>query len=97
MEVSFRSRRLEQRYKRGADAIRAWGPDVGRRYVKRVGALYAADRQQDLFGVRAFDLHPLTGERAGQHAMRLTGQVRLILTFTGDRAVTVEEVVDYHG
>lgn len=97
MEVSFRSRRLEQRYERGAEAIRAWGPVVGKRYVQRVGALYAANRPQDLFAVRAFDLHPLTGERAGQHAMRLTGQVRLILTFSDDRAVTVEEVVDYHG
>ena len=96
MEVEFRSRRLRQRYERSADAIRAWGPDVGRRYVQRVDALVAADRLQDLFEVRAFDLHPLTGDREGQHALRLTGQMRLILTVDGDSSVTVEEVVDYH-
>ena len=44
----------------------------------------------------AVDLHPLTGDRDGQYAMRLTGQMRLILTIDGDRHVTVEEVVDYH-
>jgi plasmid maintenance system killer protein len=73
------------------------GPDVGRRYVQRVAALIAAERMQDLFAVRAFDLHPLAGNRDGQYAMRLTGQMRLILTFEDDRHVIVEEVVDYHG
>ncbi|MEX2032258.1 MAG: type II toxin-antitoxin system RelE/ParE family toxin [Dehalococcoidia bacterium] len=97
MNVEFRSRRMGQRFERGDAAVKAWGPDVGRRYVQRVGALFAAERIQDLFQVRAFDLHPLTGNRDGQHAMRLTGQMRLILTFEGDRHVTVEEVVDYHG
>lgn len=97
MDVVFRSRRLAQRYERNADAVRAWGADVGRRYVQRVAALYAAERREDLFSVRAFDLHPLTGDRVGQYAMRLTGRVRLILTFEDDRHVTVEEVVDYHG
>ncbi len=95
MDVEFRSRRLRQRYERSAEAIRAWGPDVGRRYIQRVEALFGADRIQDLYQVRAFDLHPLTGDRDGQYAMRLTGQMRLILTIDGDRHVTVEEVVDY--
>ena len=97
MDVEFRSRRLQRRYERSAEAIRAWGPDVGRRYVQRVNALFAAERVEDLYAVRAFDLHPLTGDRAGQIAMRLTGQVRLILTFPDERTVIVEEVVDYHG
>ena len=97
MHVEFRSRRLRQRYEQGDEAIRAWGPDVGRHYIQRVMALVTAETMQDLFAVRAFNLHPLTGDLAGQHAMRLNGQMRLILTFDGDRHVTVEEVVDYHG
>ncbi len=96
MEVEFRSRRLRARYEHAADAVRAWGPDVGRRYVQRVQALFAAEQMTDLFTFRAFDLHPLTGDRAGQYAMRLTGQMRLILTFSDGRSVMVEEVVDYH-
>lgn len=96
MDVEFGNRRLQQRYERGADAIRAWGPDVGRRYVERVTALLQAESIQDLYRIRSFDLHPLTGDRLGQHAMRLTGQMRLIIRVQDDRHVTVEEVVDYH-
>lgn len=62
----------------------------------RINALRAAERMQDLFGLRALDLHPLTGDRGGQYAVRLTGRMRLILTTDGDRRVIVEEVVDYH-
>ena len=69
--------------------------DTGMR-LAGVESLFGADRIQDLYQVRAFDLHPLTGDRAGQYAMRLTGQMRLILTIDGDRNVTVEEVTDYH-
>jgi proteic killer suppression protein len=97
MDVEFRTRRLQQRYNRSADAVRAWGPVVGGRYVERIDALVDAERIEDVRAVRNFDLHPLTGDRAGQHAMRLTGQMRLILTIEDDRHVTVEEVVDYHG
>lgn len=97
MDVVFRSHRLERRYQRGDEAIRAWGDEVGRRYVQRVGAIIAANALADLYAVRAFDLHPLRGGRAGQYTIRLTGQMRLIVTADESaRRVTVEEVVDYH-
>jgi toxin HigB-1 len=48
LEVRFRTRRLQRRYEESAEAIRAWGPDVGRRYVQRVTALVAAKRVADL-------------------------------------------------
>ncbi|GMU41885.1 MAG: hypothetical protein AMXMBFR23_27510 [Chloroflexota bacterium] len=97
MDIEFRSRRLRVRYEESAEAIRAWGPEVGRRYVQRIDALHAADRVQDLYEIRALDFHRLTGDRDGQFALRLTGQMRLILTVEHDRLVIVEEVVDYHG
>ena len=97
MDVEFRSRRLQQRYIASADAIRAWGPTVGSRYVERVKALVAAETIKEIRDVRAYDLHRLAGDRAGQYAIRLTGQVRLILTVGDEQRVMVEEVVDYHG
>lgn len=97
MDVRFRSRKLQQCFDRSAEAIGTWAPEAGRRYVQRVTVLLAAERVSDLYAVRAFDLHPLTGTRNGQHAIRLTGQLRLILTIEHERAVIVEEVVDYHG
>lgn len=98
MNVAFRSRRLERAYREHNEAVRLWGVVVGRRYVERVQAL---ERQavsvSDLYASRALDFHPLTGNRTGQHALRLTGQMRLVVTVTGEQSVIVEEVVDYHG
>jgi toxin HigB-1 len=75
---------------RGEDAIRSWGDEAGRRYVQRIGLLLAADRLVGLFELRALDLHPLRGDRAGQCAIRLTGQMRLIISVPDPRRVIVE-------
>ena len=96
MEVHFSSRKLERCYSEGRQAIREWGPQVGRRYVQRVGVLIDAVDVTELHGYRALGLHPLRGDRQGQHALRLTGQMRLIVTVLDDRTVRVEEVTDYH-
>ena len=96
MEVRFASRSLERRYTQGQEAIRAWGPQVGRRYVQRVGVLLEALDVSELHGYRALGFHPLRGNRRGQHALRLTGQMRLIVTVIDERTVRVEEVTDYH-
>jgi proteic killer suppression protein len=95
VEVRFRTRQLARRYERSAEAIRAWGPDVGPRYVARVSDLRSADSLQDLYALRRLGFHPLTGDRRGRFAVRLTGQVRLVLSFE-DETIVVEEVVDYH-
>lgn len=97
MEVRFRSRLLERCYEHGAEAVRRWGPIVGPRYTHRVNNLRDAATIRDVYAMRQLDLHPLSGERAGQFAIRLTGRVRLVLTIDSDNAVTVEEVTDYHG
>ena len=58
--------------------------------------MLAARDLADLYDQRALGLHPLTGDRRGQFAMRLTGQMRLIFT-VDEQTLIVEEVVDYHG
>ena len=77
--------------------MREWGPVTGQRYVDRVETLETADRVDDLFAIRPLNFHALTGDRRGQHAIRLTGQMRMIVTVEDERTLTVEEVVDYHG
>ncbi len=96
MEVRFRTRQLQRRYEQSAEAIRRWGPEVGRRYVHRINNLIDAATIRDVYTMRQLDLHPLTGDRRGQIAIRLTGQMRLVLTLDDESSVTVEEVVDYH-
>ncbi len=96
MRISFRSRRLERRYHRHDEAVRAWGEDVGRRYIQRIDLLQEAVTVADLYAIRSLDFHPLRGDRSGQYALRITGQVRLVVTLDDD-GVLIEEVVDYRG
>lgn len=73
---------------------------VGRRYVDRVDridTIVDAASVNDLYEIRSWDFHPLHGDRAGEYAIRLTGQMRLIVTPEGERTMTIEEVTDYHG
>lgn len=72
------------------------GPVVGRRYVDRLDTIGDAQAVADLYHIRSWDLHPLRGDRTGQFAIRLTGQMRLIIIIADD-GITVEEVTDYHG
>ena len=46
---------------------------------------------------RALRLHPLKGNRAGLHAMTLTGNYRLIVERISEDEVRVLDVEDYHG
>jgi len=97
VEIRFRTRRLKRAFEQPNRAVREWGPVTGQRYIDRVETLETAERLQNLFEIRPLDLHPLTGDRRGQYALRLTGQMRMIVTIEDERTVIVEEVVDYHG
>lgn len=75
---------------------------------KRLAALAAAPTLRDMRGVAGF--HQLTGDRAGQFAMKLDGAVRLVLepdhpvpllddggiNESAVMGVVVVEVVNYH-
>ncbi|MYA19880.1 MAG: hypothetical protein F4Z25_06375 [Chloroflexi bacterium] len=96
MEIRFRNRRLQRAFEQSNRAVREWGPVVGERYVNRVRTLRRTQRVEYLYKIRSLNLHPLTGNRRGQHALRLTGQVRMIVTIDDEQAIIIEEVVDYH-
>ena len=97
MEIRFRSRRLQRAFEQRNRAAREWGPIVGERYVERVRTLQRALRAEYLYDIRSLNLHPLTGDRRGQHALRLTGRMRMIVTIEDEQTIIIEEVVDYHG
>ena len=74
-----------------------FGVPVGRKYIQRLAILRATDDFSQLFGHRALRLHPLKGDRAGQFAMTLTGNCRLIIEKVKDDKVRIIGVEDYHG
>ena len=77
--------------------MREWGPVTGQRYIDVVRTLRRTSRAQDLYTLLPLRFHPLSGDRRGQHALRLTGQMRMIVTVEDEETLMIEEVVDYHG
>jgi proteic killer suppression protein len=59
--------------------------------------LRATEKFSELFGHRALGLHPLKGDRAGEYAITLTGNFRLIIEKIKEDNVRILDVEDYHG
>ena len=98
MNLKFGNRRLRRCFEEEKEAIRRWGPDVGRQYVERVNFILAIDSWNDLFTFQFLGLHPLRGGRQGEFAARLTGRYRLIVRPGGSQNdIVIIDVEDYHG
>lgn len=78
-------------------ASRQFGVPIGRKYIQRIIIMRAVDKFTQLFGFRALHLHPLKGDRAGQYAITLAGNYRLIIEKIAENTVRIVDVEDYHG
>ena len=98
MEVYFRTNLLRRNYEESARAIRAWGAEVGQRYVTRINALRRIKNFSAVYNIRSMRLHPLTGDMAGKLSIYLTGGWRLIVTKGDtDESLIIEEVSNHYG
>jgi proteic killer suppression protein len=62
---------------------------------RRLSALNAARKLDDLSRLRSVGLHKLGGDRAGHWAIRVNGPWRIVFRFERGDAFEVE-IVDYH-
>ncbi len=97
MDIEFSANRLLRASRSLSEATRLYGVPIGRRYIQRLAIIRAVDEFSQLYGHRALQLHPLRGERAGQYAMTLTGDFRLIIQRIGEETIRILGVEDYHG
>ena len=97
MEIEFATNRLAAASLSLSEATRLFGVPIGRKYIQRLAVLRAADKFAQLYGLRALQLHPLKGNRAGEYAMTLTGNYRLIVERISEDKARVLDVEDYHG
>jgi len=97
VHIEFATNRLADVGVSLAEASRLFGVPIGRKYIQRLAVLKATDKFTQLFGHRALRLHPLKGNRAGQYAMTLTGNYRLIIEKVHEDRVRILDVEDYHG
>ena len=97
MNIEFSNNHLAEVSISLSQASRQFGVPIGRKYIQRILVMRAADKFTQLFGFKALRLHPLKGDRAGQYAITLTGNYRLIIEKIAEDIVRVVDVEDYHG
>ena len=97
MYIEFATNRLTAASLRLSEATRLFGVPIGRKYIQRLAIIRAVERFTELYGHRTLRLHPLKGDRAGEYAMVLSGNYRLIIERTSEDTIRILGVEDYHG
>ena len=97
MYIEFATTRLTAASLHLSEATRLFGVPIGRKYIQRLAIIRAVERFTDIYGHRSLRLHPLKGDRAGQYAMVLSGNYRLIIERISEDTVRILGVEDYHG
>jgi len=99
VEITFRTRKLEREYLKSANAVKAYGGQVARKYILRINVIKQAYDIHELMKLPCLRCHPLKGDRQGQYAVNLAGFYRLIFTLQGDalEIVHIEEVSKHYG
>ena len=92
MIASFRHRGLKRLFERG-DRSRI-GADMVSRVENVLAVLNRARRPEDM-DLPGFRLHPLKGDRAGEWAVTVRANWRVVFRFENGDAVDVD-LVDYH-
>ena len=99
MRLHFDDDELRRLYEEPDYVIKRLGPDITKAYRKKIGFLVAAESELDLRNYKALHYEKLSGDRDGQHSIRLNKQWRLILRVEADedgRLLIVIEIIDYH-
>jgi plasmid maintenance system killer protein len=97
VEIAFQSGRLAAAAQSLSEATRLFGAPIGRKYMQRLAIMRSVDKFSELYGHRSLRLYPLKGDRAGNFAITLTGNYRLIVERISEDAARILAVEDYHG
>ena len=93
MILSFKNRETEEVWNR--ERVRSLGPDLQRAAQKKLRLLNAASELNSLRVPPGNRLEKLTGDRLGQHSIRINDQYRICFYWTGQGASDVE-ITYYH-
>jgi proteic killer suppression protein len=90
---SFADTETEKLFRR--ERVRKLPQDIQRTALRKLAQLDAAIALEDLRVPPGNRLEALTGDRAGQHSIRINDQWRVCFVWAADGAESVE-IVDYH-
>ncbi len=77
-------------------AVKKWGMEIARKYIRRVNILKAVRHIDELRALPELDYHLLKGDRKGQHVVKLSKGMRLIFTVRDENTVVIEEVSKHY-
>ncbi|MEQ8406572.1 MAG: type II toxin-antitoxin system RelE/ParE family toxin [Oceanicaulis sp.] len=92
---SFRDAALERFFRTGRPPRKAGWAALSGVAARKLDMLDAAARLDDLRAPPGNRLEALSGDRAGQHSIRINAQWRICFVWTERGAMEVE-IVDYH-
>ncbi|MCC6444111.1 MAG: type II toxin-antitoxin system RelE/ParE family toxin [Armatimonadetes bacterium] len=98
MRFRFQDSDLEALYYQGLH-VQRYKPEVVRSFYRVMAQIDAAQDERDLYALKGLHFEKLTGNRAGQHSLRLNDQYRLIVELTVDadgKLILVIAIEDYH-
>mgnify|MGYP000524799526 CR=1 FL=1 len=111
MELSFSNKKLAKLLNSQKDTLRKYGPDNGRRILRKLSQIAASETLLDLSKLPATRLHELSNNRKGQLSLDIKHPLRLIiipdheelpekpdggLDWSKVTAVIVKEITDTH-
>ena len=98
MQIAFRTKKLQKQYEVSQQAFRAYGQEVGRKYIQRISIIKQTRTFEELKTLHGLNCHPLKGDRRGKWSISLTGFHRLIITISRDEieVVRIEEVSKHY-
>ena len=90
---------LRKQYQKVSEAEKAYGQQVGKKYIQRINIIKSAKSISDLTAIRTLRCHELKGDRKGEWSLKLTGFYRLIFTLVGNqmKIARIEEVSKHYG
>ena len=93
MIKTFANKQAEQFWVSGTS--RRLPPDIASRALRKLSAIHAAPRVEDLRVPPGNRLHSLGGDRSGQYSVSINDQWRICFRFEDGDAYDVE-ICDYH-
>ena len=97
MEVRFEDRKLE-RLETDPSFSAGFAANLVKAFRNRMNFIRQAVDERALYAMKSWHFEKLSGNRAGQHSIRLNDQFRLIIRVerVAVKTVVIVELVDYH-
>jgi proteic killer suppression protein len=98
MDVTVKDQSLD-RLETDAAYSAGFSDAIVKAYRRAMQHIRAASDERTFYARRAFRFEKLSGDREGQHSMRLNEQWRLIVEICGEapkKSIRIIELVDYH-